>query len=171
MGVYPRPLYVIGCSKEKRKRRCEAGLMYLGDLFKKAMKLACKDSDATAAPLILSAKHHVLETHWTIEPYNLSLSDLTKEERKAWAARVRECFPFRNDFKHWRVIFLAGALYREGIEDWMRERGAIVETPLAGLDIGQQKQWLNRALRIVEKGSLWPDESAKIFASKEERAE
>lgn len=120
-----RPLYLIACSAAKLEHAAPARELYTGQAFRFAMAAAA-DGDA----LILSALHGLVEPSQTLEPYNVTLSELPAAERAAWAARVAEQL---EPYAGRRVIVLAGANYAAACAQLPR-----AEYPLAGLGIGQQ---------------------------------
>ena len=120
-----RPLYLIACSARKLDKPAKARDLYKGQAFALATAAA-----AGADVLILSAKHGAIEPDSIIDPYNVTLSDMTKAERAAWtAATAAQLAPHKDR----EIIVLAGANYAAAVEGF-----ADVSRPLAGLGIGQQ---------------------------------
>jgi len=66
-------------------------------------------------------------------------------QRRVWAQRVLYdlCDATKPGDK---IIFLAGARYRECLADPLEELGYIVEIPMMGMRIGEQLRWLNQHL-------------------------
>lgn len=65
------------------------------------------------------------------------------KERRAWSAKVLthlETILRPGD----KALFLAGARYREGLEESLRSKGVKVEVPMLGMRIGEQLSWLTR---------------------------
>jgi len=123
--THGRPLYLIACSARKLDKPAKARDLYKGQAFTLATKAA-----AGADVLILSAKHGAIEPDSIIDPYNVTLSDMTKAERAAWtAATAAQLAPHRDR----EIIVLAGANYAAAVEGFGN-----VTRPLAGLGIGQQ---------------------------------
>lgn len=106
-----KSLGLISCTKAKQNYPCKACEMYsASDLFKKAYRYATKNYSAIA---ILSAKYGLLLPSDKIEPYNITLKDMSNKEVKEWANKVfgqmREQFNL-NEFSE--VFFHAGKNYR-----------------------------------------------------------
>jgi len=120
-----RPLYLIACSARKLDKPAKARDLYQGQAFTLATKAA-----AGADVLILSALHGAVEPDSIIDPYNVTLSDMTKAERAAWtAATAAQLAPHKDR----EIIVLAGANYAAAVEGFGN-----VSKPLQGLGIGQQ---------------------------------
>ena len=75
----------IGCSAKKLNKRCRASFLYQGTLFKESLKY-CQNNYKEI--YILSAKYGLIELNEIIEPYDLTLRDMKKDERNAWAEKV-----------------------------------------------------------------------------------
>lgn len=163
-------LALIGCGKKKREFACEARELYAGPLFAAQRDWAEANADAY---FIASAKHILLTPEQVIEPYDLSMRDLPADKRRDRANQIRGQFhgrwieycefaksgPRPEDpriaVKRPRVVLLAGADYLTGFFD-NRQRGFDgmgFETPLQGLGIGQQLQWLRRKV-TADAGQL-----------------
>lgn len=79
---------LIGCSAGKLPVRAPAKLLYTGPLFElsRAWIAARTELDSWA---ILSARHGLVLPDQEIEPYDLSLSSMSADERARWAANTR----------------------------------------------------------------------------------
>ena len=132
---------LVSCVKSKRAAASPARDLYISQLFRGLRAYAEAHADAW---YILSAEHGVLRPDDVIAPYEKTLTTMPKRDRVAWAGRVQtqllEILPSGAE-----VILLAGSRYREGIEFFLRQHGFSVSTPMEGLGIGKQLQWLNRA--------------------------
>ena len=144
-------LILIQCSKSKLDHRAQAYELYDSDLFKKSLYYAwdhnCKEAIETkeyAETLILSALHGVVDPFDRLDPYDVALCDMTKQDRVTWSLRVYHQLKTRFGFAlPEKITFLAGVLYREHLEHLVREYdGVKTEVPMKGLGIGQQKHWL-----------------------------
>jgi len=136
----PKTLGLISCTKTKRNHRCKASEMYsASDLFKKAYHYC---TEKYAAVAILSAKYGLLLPHDEIEPYDLTLNDMSSEEREAWAERVFKQMKSRLNLKDIdKVYFHAGKYYREHLTPKLEEICITCEAPLKNLGIGKQLAW------------------------------
>jgi len=119
----------IGCSKKKRIHKCQAYLMYQGELFISSL-LYCRRHQFDSI-YILSAKYGILELESIIEPYDISLNNMTEKQRKKWSEKIKIQINEKNiEGEFW---FFCGNKYHkyfDGIK------------PLSKLGIGQQLKWL-----------------------------
>ena len=141
---------LVACSKTKFYAPVAAQEMYLGALFQAARSYAQREA---AVWLILSARYGVLHPEQIIQPYDDTLTRWSREQRRAWTARVLHALPDALDrgaspaqrATELTWLLLAGRAYTEYLRPYLEGR---IETPLAGLGIGQQLAWLqaqNRA--------------------------
>jgi hypothetical protein len=108
-------------------------------LFRAAYNYATKNYDAVA---ILSAKYGLLLPDDEIEPYELTLKNMTKQERKKWAEKVADQLKERTGLqKISECFFHAGKEYREFLIPILENLGIKCRIPLKGLSIGKQLQW------------------------------
>jgi hypothetical protein len=123
---------LVSCGKGKLDHATLARHLYTGDLFRKASAYSIANYDKW---FILSAKHGLLDPDDTIEPYDLSLKDLSAEGRRIWAKRVLaqidDCGLSNETF-----YIHAGERYAEHLETHLNS-----ERPLRGLGIGKQLAW------------------------------
>jgi hypothetical protein len=134
-------IFLVSCVGEKRASAAPARDLYVSDWFKKARTFV----ERTGSPwFILSAEHGLVPAEQVIAPYERTLNNMPIEDRRRWAQRVlaqmRERMPDAT-----RVVFLAGARYREFLVEDLRRRGLAIEIPMEGLGIGEQLSWLGRA--------------------------
>lgn len=121
--------------KSKNNKSCEAQHMYVSDLFKKSLQYA--KSLNPKKIYILSAKYGVLELTDVIEPYELTLNNMTEKERKIWAYKViKQCEEKNIDFSE-TALFLCGSNYRR----YVMTKFPNATAPLAKLSIGKQLQY------------------------------
>lgn len=109
------------------------------DLFRKAYAYCKKKYDQVA---ILSAKYGLLLPDDEIEPYNITLNDISIEEKKAWSEKIFEQMQTRlcmDDYG--KVFFHAGKNYREFLIPRLKKAGLKIEVPLGNLPIGKQLAW------------------------------
>jgi len=135
-----KTLGLISCTKKKQSYRCKASEMYsASDLFRKAYFYAVKNYDSVA---ILSAKYGLLFPDDEIEPYNLTLSDMSSEEVKKWAEKTLNQMRSRlklEDFT--KMYFHTGKKYRQYLIPELENTNIQCEVPLKNLGIGKQKAW------------------------------
>lgn len=143
---------LVACCAKKLDEAAPARDLYQSQLFILSRAYVETRCDEWA---ILSAKHGLVMPDQAIEPYNLSLHDLTIPERRDWARRVAYQISdrYRKFLTTARFIVLAGASYRRPFRDVL-DLGDQVEIPLQGLGIGKQVQWLIREQMQWLKGQL-----------------
>ncbi|HKX35955.1 MAG TPA: hypothetical protein VJM79_04725 [Rhizorhapis sp.] len=127
-------LGLIACSKSKGRHASLALLLYKGALFQKSMALARRTHDAVA---ILSAKHGLVDLDETIAPYEMTLNNMPKADRQAWAARTRAQILAR--YPGYDLIYYAGENYCDGLPQGKQ--------PMARMPLGVRLQWLDRQLK------------------------
>lgn len=135
-----RPVHLVACVGQKRPTPARAADLYQSDWFTKARAYVEAQGGRW---FILSALHGLVRPARIIDPYNVTLGDMSAAERRAWgervAAQLAEAIGPRTP-----VVFLAGRFYRDPLAAWA---GARATTPMQGMGIGQQKAWLLQATR------------------------
>lgn len=135
-------IYLVPCASEKRSEPAPAQDLYVSDLFTKCRHYAERRSDRW---YILSAKYGLVPPDRVIEPYDQTLNEMRKPERKAWAARVLADI-LRVASAGDCLTFLAGARYREFLIPELQSRGYRIRVPMKGMVFGKQKQWLKQRI-------------------------
>lgn len=137
-----RTIICVLCVSQKQNTATLARDLYTSDWFRKAAAYAEKHADAW---YILSAKYGLVSPDQNIAPYDETLNRMPASARRAWAQRVIK--DLRGHLKPGdRVIFLAGARYRENLVAHIQKLGCTAEIPMQGLRIGEQKRWLKEQL-------------------------
>jgi hypothetical protein len=85
----PKTLCVVSCTAHKRGKSVRAENLYCSDLFYKSRRYAQANHDSW---LILSAKYGLLHPSEIIEPYDLNLAALTRNERQLLVTQVSQQF-------------------------------------------------------------------------------
>ena len=138
-----KTLGLISCTKKKKDHKCKASEMYsASDLFRKAYAYCTKSYDNVA---ILSAKYGLLYPFEEIEPYNVTLNNMTVNQVKKWSDDVFQEFLIKvslNDLG--LVYFHAGKRYREYLVPMLEKMDLKCEVPLKNLSIGKQLEWYNK---------------------------
>lgn len=127
----------IGCVKSKEDHRCEAQDMYISPLFEKSFAYAQQLQPDRI--YILSAKHHLLPIDKVISPYDLTLKDMSADERREWGGVCISMMEKEGISPNDEAIFLCGEVYLENIRDWFSNP---IE-PLKGLALGETMHWLD----------------------------
>ena len=133
---------LISCVSKKQAKSAEAKDLYTSPLFTKSRQYVERSCDTW---FILSAKYGLLAPNDLIDPYEETLNEKSASERKAWADRVWSQLGPRLHSGD-RVVILAGERYREHLLSRIVQLGCRVETPLQGLGIGRQLEWLTTKL-------------------------
>ncbi len=150
-------LVLISCSKTKAfkgQESLKAKDAYCSPLFNKSKEWAEGKGLNWA---VISARHGVVWPNQEIEDYDLTLSELSKEQKKKWAEMVSSQLyiwsldsSVENAEEEPQVIALAGKAYTEplkkGLKSFFKEGGReiTVEEPLEGLQVGQRLSKLTK---------------------------
>ena len=145
-----KSLGLISCTKSKQSYPCKASEMYsASDLFRKAYAYTVKKYDFVA---ILSAKYGLLFLDDEIEPYNLTLNNMTSDEVREWSERVFRQMNSRLDLRDFgKAFFHTGKKYRQNLILKLEELGVKCEVPLKNLGIGKQLAWYKEHICSVIK--------------------
>jgi hypothetical protein len=111
---------------------------------------------------ILSAAHGLVDPSRPLDPYEMSLDDMTAKARGRWADRVLAALD--REFPAMVGVTFeihAGSSYRDhGLIDGLLERGAGVEVPAKGLSRGEQVSFYQSVTDST--GSFTPEASAHV---------
>ena len=135
-----RRIGLVGCVKKKLPQPQSAKNLYRSTLFTGRRSFVEQSCDEW---WILSAEHGLVDPEDLLAPYDFTLNDATKEERRQWATRVfaaivQKIQPERGDI----FEIHAGANYRDfGLTDALENLGCIIENPTKGMGIGKQLQF------------------------------
>jgi len=145
-----KQIILIACVSKKGDKKTKAKDLYTSSLFKSSLSYAYKLNPDKI--YILSALHHLLDLDKEIEPYNVTLSNVPKDKRKAgliilstsekkeWGKKVIEQLAEKKiDLKNDNFIILAGQEYIKPIIDSISH----FINPLKGLRQGERVKFLN----------------------------
>jgi hypothetical protein len=98
---------------------------------------------------VLSAKHGLVEPDRILEPYEQTLKNASRQERREWSRRVvRELRQRVGSLDGTVAEIHAGDEYRAyGLVDGLIAEGAQVEVPVAGLPLGKQLAFYRQRAR------------------------
>jgi len=133
-----KKIVLLSCVSKKRPAKTKAEDLYCSTLFKLSLTFAKR-----LAPdhiFILSAKYGLVRLDDMIEPYDTTLNDMTKQDRKQWADSVLRQLKETVDCEEDHFIILAGSKYRQ----YLIPALVSYEIPLAGQTIGKQLQRLKK---------------------------
>lgn len=78
----------LSCVSEKNDHKCAAKDLYISPLFQKSYAYAQKLNPDKI--YILSAKYFLLDLDDQVSPYDLTLKDMSVDERRQWTEKVIE---------------------------------------------------------------------------------
>jgi hypothetical protein len=137
-GLAMERIGLVGCVKEKLPTAAAARSLYTSVLFRGRRRYVERTCDRW---YVLSALHGLVEPDRILDPYDMTLKEVSAAERRAWSTRVieqlrREVVDLRGS----AFEIHAGVEYREfGLRQELEREGAIVEVPAQGLRIGEQR--------------------------------
>ena len=139
-------IVLISCAKCQHRHQGPAKDHYYSSLFQKARKYA---EESGASWYILSPKYGLLEPDRPIEWYDVDITHYSAHERRQLSQEFVDSLLQRVGSVRGKVIEIhAGKKYIDnGLEDGLRQAGAIVRKPLAGLGHGERLRWYINASR------------------------
>jgi hypothetical protein len=142
-------IVLLSCTKAKLDKPSPAQELYSpSPMFQKT-----KAYGETLKPdktFILSAKHHLVPMEKELEPYDLTLKNMKKDEKEQWGETVisqmndRGIKPESDTF-----IFLAGSEYIKPLKDHIPEEN--IENPMQGKRMGERLSWLNKQVENLKE--------------------
>lgn len=129
---------LISCVKTKLNYPAPAKDLYISDLFKKSLSFCLANYDKT---FILSAKHHVVQLTDILEPYELTLNKMSKQERISWTNEVMKQLSTLTDINNDTFYFHAGLKYREFLIPLLKN--TII--PLESVSFGNQLKFYSNS--------------------------
>jgi hypothetical protein len=91
---------------------------------------------------ILSAKYGLLPMDKQIEPYDLTLKTMKKDEKDKWGETVKgQMSKMGVSPQSDKFIFLTGSEYMKPLEEFIPEGN--IEKPMEGKRMGERLSWLN----------------------------
>lgn len=132
-------IVLVGCVKTKLHRPAPARELYTSSLFRKAR---CYAESTGNTWFVLSAEHGLVSPDTVLQPYNLQLSETSREYRRAWGLQVAQQLKKRTGPLAGKVIEVhAGSAYADAIRVHLVTEGADVLEPLHGLRQGERLAW------------------------------
>ena len=142
-------IVLLSCTKSKLDKPAPAKDMYSpSPMFQKT-----KAYGETLKPdkmFILSAKYGLLPMDKQIEPYDLTLKTMKKDEKDKWGAMVKQQMskvgvnPQSDKF-----TFLTGSEYMKPLEEFIPEGN--IEKPMEGKRMGERLSWLNSQVQKLKE--------------------
>ena len=144
-----KKIVLIACVKSKRTMPSKAIDLYTSSLFKKSLEYAQLLNPNQI--YILSAKYGLVSSEEIIEPYDLTLNNMSSHEIKDWSKRVLCQLSSVTDLVNDSFIILAGQNYRK----YLLPNISHYELPLEGLAFGYQLQRLDKLIKERKRGKLF----------------
>ena len=144
-------LILIGCVKSKQNCMRVAKDLYNSPLWRYRRAYA---EQSGSSWYILSAEHGLLAPETEIEPYDVTLSELSASKRRAWSQCVLDELSKKFSSLEESVIEIhAGKNYVDyGLAQGLSDAGAIVQRPLARIiGIGRQCRWYRSRLAVSSR--------------------
>ena len=140
----PRRIGLTGCVKEKASGIHAARDLYLSPLFEGRRAFVEHSCDEW---WILSALHGLVQPGDSLEPYDVTLNDVSASVRRSWSLDVLASINDRINPSAGDIFELhAGANYRLfGLAKGLRERGCHIVNPTEGLSLGRQLRFYGSA--------------------------
>lgn len=139
----------LSCTKSKFDKRSEAQELYSASpMFRKTLEYG--KSLKPNKIYILSAKHHLTPLTKMLEPYDLTLKEMSKAEKDTWGEvtigqiKANGINPETDTF-----IFLAGTEYIKPLTKYIPESN--IEEPMKGKRFGERLQWLNNQIKKISE--------------------
>ena len=142
----PLRIGLVGCGKAKLGHAAPVRQLYTGSLFRGALQVATARCGANV--MVLSAKHGLVPLDICVEPYELSLLRLSREERARWGELVGNELLWRFPDVVAELQVFAGAPYVDALRPHVPD-GWTLEDPLAGLQVGERLAWLARERGVL----------------------
>lgn len=136
------PTIVIGCGATKLTYRAPARLLYTGLLFTMARRAAETDGRPW---VVLSGLHGFLTPDEVVAPYDRAVTTTADHDHLVQAIQTT-AHKVTQPLEAWCPPKYIAAMLAAGMH--------VTATPLAGLDVGYQRQWLGAHTR-ANTPSLW----------------
>lgn len=152
----------LSCVSEKEDHKCAAKDLYISPLFQKSYAYAQKLNPDHI--YILSAKYFVVDLDEEISPYDVTLKDMSADEKREWVDNVLKKMDEKGIDRNEKTIFLAGHAYL----DYLVEHFSDYSIPYqdAGLErIGHILHWLDEQIGL-EMASQIDEKLANIQLNK-----
>ena len=140
-------IVLLSCTKSKLDKPSPAQELYSASpMFQKTLKYG-----KTLEPdkmFILSAKHHLVPMTKELAPYDMTLKDMSKDEKEAWAEEtVKQMKSHGLNLQKDKFIFLTGNEYMKPLFKYIPEEN--IEKPMDGKRMGERLKWLNSQISEV----------------------
>jgi len=125
-----KKIVLISCVSKNLPYKEKVKNLYISPLFKNKLDYAQKFKPDKI--YVLSAKYGLLNLETEIEPYDLTLNNMSLNEVKVWSERVIKQISTQADLNQDNFILLAGKKYR----NYLIPHISFFQIPLEGMTIG-----------------------------------
>ena len=135
----------LSCVSEKEDHKCAAKDLYISPLFQKSYAYAQQLNPDHI--YILSAKYFVVDLDEEISPYDVTLKDMSADEKREWVDNVLKKMDEKGINRDEETVFLAGHAYL----DYLVEHFSNYSIPYQdeGLEgIGHILHWLDEQIGL-----------------------
>ena len=134
-------IVLLSCTKSKLDKPAPAKDMYSpSPMFQKTKVYG--EALKPDKMFILSAKYGLLPMDKQIEPYDLTLKTMKKEEKDQWGETVKsQMSKMGVNPQSDKFVFLTGAEYMKPLEGFIPAKNK--EKPMEGKRMGERLSWLN----------------------------
>lgn len=139
---YPvkKKIVLIACVRSQLPSRASARELFISPLFRYSLKYAeTQNSDHI---FILSAEYGLLELDDVIDPYDVAMLKMAKEDKLEWSTSVINQLKEHCDLEKDEFTILAGRNYRDHIISHLRNHSI----PMKNLPIGKMLNFLKSEL-------------------------
>ena len=139
---YPvkKKIVLIACVRSQLPSRASARELFISPLFRYSLKYAeTQNSDHI---FILSAEYGLLELDDVIDPYDVAMLKMAKEDKLEWSTSVINQLKEHCDLEKDEFTLLAGRNYRDHIISHLRNHSI----PMKNLPIGKMLNFLKSEL-------------------------
>ena len=144
---------LLGCGKDKREVRSSASQLYTSPRFQMGVRLASR----LHIPLfVVSAKYGLVRADEAIDPYDLTIHEMTEAARSEWAERAVKKLMARNR-RITQTLILADDDYAEPLSPLFAGRNVGVLRPLQGLPQSAQLPFLRECHRYLDRSDAIRD--------------
>jgi len=140
-----REIGLVSCVKTKQETPAVPKDLYTSSYFSKMRSYAEKYHDEW---FILSAKHGLINPEGDpIDPYDFTLRDVSREERREWAQQVFEELEERKLLDEGTTLVIyAGKAYYQELLPLLEETAVMIEIAAEGLRFGETQAWYKERL-------------------------
>jgi len=142
-------IVLLSCTKSKLDHAAPAQELYSASpMFQKTLEYG--KSLKPDKMYILSAKHHLVPMSKKLEPYDLTLKEMDKEDKEKWGEEVFSQMKkagIKPDSD--KFVFLTGSEYMKPLAEYIPKEN--IEKPMDGKRFGERLSWLNSQVEKIKE--------------------